>query len=188
MGCFAACFEHSPHWRLAINNRPPHSPVAELAFQRSGHSPPSASFSQLLQCGGLSQDQQPVLWPELSLSLIYLQPILQELASSRNCLGFLPDWSLVCPTPIDGWNLFFPTTIQDTAWNWLTKGEYWVIIPQKWAARHIMPKIHNPSIFGHTEPQDVWGWKGPLKVTWSSPPAQAGPPRAGCPGWRLDSI
>jgi len=33
-----------------------------------------------------------------------------------------------------------------------------------------------------TESQNVRGWKGPLWVTQSSPPAEAGSPRAGCTG------
>jgi len=35
-----------------------------------------------------------------------------------------------------------------------------------------------------TESQNVWGWKGPLWVTQSNPPAEAGSPRAGCTGPR----
>jgi len=31
-----------------------------------------------------------------------------------------------------------------------------------------------------TESQNVWGWKGPLWVTQSNPPAKAGSPTAGC--------
>lgn len=33
-----------------------------------------------------------------------------------------------------------------------------------------------------TASQSGWGGKGPLEATWSNPPAQAGTPRAGCPG------
>ena len=33
-----------------------------------------------------------------------------------------------------------------------------------------------------TESQNVQGWKGPLWVTQSNPPAEAGSPRAGCAG------
>lgn len=35
-----------------------------------------------------------------------------------------------------------------------------------------------------TEPQNGYGWKRPLEITWSNPSAQAGAPRAGCPGPR----
>ena len=35
-----------------------------------------------------------------------------------------------------------------------------------------------------TEPQNVRGWKGPLWVTPTNPPAEAGSPRAGCTGPR----
>lgn len=37
-----------------------------------------------------------------------------------------------------------------------------------------------------SESQNSWGWKGPLEVTCSKPPAQAGPPRTGCAGHLLD--
>ena len=33
-----------------------------------------------------------------------------------------------------------------------------------------------------TEPQNVRGWQGPLRVTQSNPPAEAGSPTAGCTG------
>jgi len=33
----------------------------------------------------------------------------------------------------------------------------------------------------NTESQNGWGWKGPLEVTWSTIPAQAGPPTTSCP-------
>lgn len=33
-----------------------------------------------------------------------------------------------------------------------------------------------------TESQTSWGWKRPLKVIWTNPPAQTGPPRISWPG------
>lgn len=39
-----------------------------------------------------------------------------------------------------------------------------------------------------TELQSGSGWKGPLKVIWSKPPAQASPPKASCTGLCLDSF
>ena len=33
-----------------------------------------------------------------------------------------------------------------------------------------------------TESQNGWGWRAPPEVIWSTHPAQAGPPRPGCPG------
>jgi len=33
-----------------------------------------------------------------------------------------------------------------------------------------------------TDLQNGWSWKGPLEVTWSTRPTQAGPLRARCPG------
>lgn len=36
--------------------------------------------------------------------------------------------------------------------------------------------------------QKGWGWKGSREVSWSNPPAQAGPSQAGCPGLGPDDF
>lgn len=80
VGCFAACFEHRPHWRWTINTRSLRSPLAEFSFQREATIPPQPPLANCSSVVDPSQDQQPILWPELSLSLIYLQPILWEMS------------------------------------------------------------------------------------------------------------
>lgn len=44
------------------------------------------------------------------------------------------------------------------------------------------------TFFYFTESQNGRGWMGPLEVTLSNPPAQAGSPRAGCPGPHPDGF
>ena len=46
------------------------------------------------------------------------------------------------------------------------------------------PAEWRSSPLGITESQNSRGWKGPLWVTQSNPPAEAGAPRAGCTGPR----
>jgi len=55
----------------------------------------------------------------------------------------------------------------------------WMNFQSEAAGRGI---IFKPCIF--TESQNVRGWKGPLAITWSNPPAKAGSPTAGCTGPR----
>lgn len=42
--------------------------------------------------------------------------------------------------------------------------------------------VRRPADCTVTESQSGGGWKGPLKIIWSDPLAQAGPPKAGCSG------
>ena len=55
-----------------------------------------------------------------------------------------------------------------------------------WIFSLLQSNTHIPSEI--TESQSGWGWKGPLKIIWSSPPVQAGPPRASCPGPHPDGF
>ena len=43
-------------------------------------------------------------------------------------------------------------------------------------------EVDVPECVVRTESQDVRGWKGPLWVISSNPPAEAGSPTAGCTG------